>query len=120
MRARANFCCPLACGRPCLQIIDEKARRFTPPEDLVPIHNLVFLCLKEVIVNAPSSFLAQMLMNCFFMQPFGGFNERVERNMGEHHLAAVSKRGYRIAGKAGEASRSRIEELWQFFTPRVV
>lgn len=108
MRAKANFYCQSAWSRPCLQIIDEKARHFKHLENLVPTHNLVFLYLKKVLLNGHFSFLAQIFINCFFMQSFCGFDENTERNMGEHHLAAVTTRGYRIAGKAGEVLSSRI------------
>lgn len=33
-------------------------------------------------------FLAQIFINCFFLQPFCGF-ERAQRSMGEHPSAAV-------------------------------
>lgn len=38
----------------------------------------------------------------FFFILSADFDERVERNIGEHRSAAVSTRGCRIAGKAGE------------------
>ena len=108
MRAKANFCGQSTGSRPCLRIIDERARRFKPLKNLVPTHNLFFLYLKKILVNGHSSFLAQIFINCFFLQPFCGFDENVERNMGEHRLAVVCTRGYRIAGKAGEVLSSRI------------
>lgn len=83
-------------------------RHFKHLENLVPTHNLVFLYLKNVLVNGHSSFSAQIFIKCFFKQPFCGFDENTERNMGEHNLAAISTRGYRIAGKAGEVLSSRI------------
>lgn len=67
MRAKADFCCQAACSRPCFQIIDERARCFKALENLVPTHNLFFLYLKKVLVNGHSSFLAQIVINCFFM-----------------------------------------------------